>query len=144
MIAGSLMSYYNDTLEPTRKELEEFFAAGLSNCRINSVVYRQYSGRGQYQLFRTDCSSNYYPILLDAKADSDQYNSFEEGLIVNKEARSLELTLTGSDKRIELNIRHSSEEDDRIDRMQFVVLFFGCAILFMLFIPNSFWERKGT
>jgi hypothetical protein len=142
MIFGCIMTYTGDTLERTRLELEDFFAAELSNCEITEVVERQYSGRGTYGLFRTNCSSTYYPILLDYKEDYENYDRFEESMTVNKKANSVDLKLTGSTSVLELKIRHPSDEDDRFDSMKFVLIFFGTALVIMVFIPNSFWERK--
>ena len=144
MVVGCVMTYTNDTMKRTRLELENFLAAELSNCEITNVVERQYSGRGNYQLFRTNCSSEYYPILLDMESANENYDRFEEGLIVNKKANSVSLTLTGSTSELELKLRHPSDEDDRFSSMKIVLIFFGIALIIMVFIPNSFWERKRS
>lgn len=142
MVIGSVMTYTNDTLKRTRLELDTLYKAELTNCQITSLVERQYSGRGNYQLFQTDCYRQFYPILLDKNSKYEDYDLFKEGLIVNKKANSVNLILTGSNSKFELKIRHPSDEDDRFDSMKFVLIFFGIVLVIMVFIPNSFWERK--
>ena len=142
MIAGTIMTYTNDTLKQTRLELEKLLTAEFVNCKITSVISRQYSGKGSYKLFKTDCSSEYYPILLEYGTSSDKYGLFEEGQIVNKPLNSIELTLIGLNDQIKLNIRHPIDEDGRIGNVKFVLIFFGVVIIIMLFMPISLWERK--
>ncbi len=141
MVFAMVMAYTRDTLKPTRLELETFFATELPDCQITSLIEREYPGnKGNYKLFRTDCSSEYFPILLES--GYEDYGRFVEGLIVNKKANSVNLTLTGSNSVIKLKILHPSDEDDRILLMKFFFIFFGSALLIMVFIPNSFWERN--
>jgi hypothetical protein len=142
MVLGSVMIYIDDMQKPTRLELESLFETELSNCQIASLVERQYSGKGKYQLFLTDCNSKYYPILLDKESDYQDYDRFKEGLIVNKKANSVNLILTDSNTKLELKIRHPSDEDDRFESIKFAVIFFGIGLLIMVFLPNSFWERN--
>jgi len=142
MLVAIVMTYSNDILERTRLELETFFEAELSNCEITRVVERQYPGKGTYQLFRTNCSSAYYPILLDKEAVREDYECFNEGMIVNKKAKSVKLILKGATSEHQLKIRYPSDEDDRFSSMKFILIFFGIALLIVTFIPNSFWERK--
>ncbi|MEQ8582013.1 MAG: hypothetical protein RIC30_03930 [Marinoscillum sp.] len=142
MVVATVMIYSNDMLKRTRLELETFYQAELSNCEITRVVERQYSGKGTYNLFQTNCSTEYYPILLDKESKYEDYYLFEEGLIVNKKANSVDLSLTGLTSELKLKIRHPSDEDDRFFSLKIVLIFFGTVLVVMVFIPNSFWERK--
>ena len=142
LVVALVMIFSNDMLKRTRLELEVFYKAELSNCEITRMVERQYSGKGTYQLFQTNCSTEYYPILLDKESEYENYDRFEEGLIVNKKANSVDLTLTGSASELKLKIREPSDEDDRFFSMRIVLIFFGTVLVIMVFIPNSFWERK--
>lgn len=144
MVFGLFFSYAGDNLKRTRLALETFFEAELSDCHITSLIEGQYSGRGSYQLFTTDCHNEYYPILLDKKSEYEDYERFTEGLIVNKKANSVNLTLTGSNFILELKIRHPSDEDDRFENMKYVSIFFGIVLLIMAFIPNSYFERHNN
>jgi hypothetical protein len=141
MVFGSLFIYTIDTLKRTRieLELEAFYMADLSNCQITDLVERQYPSR--YQLFRTNCNREYYPILLGKESNYEDYNRFDKGLIVNKEANSLNLFLKDSLSELELMIRHPSDEDDRSLGITFFWIFFGIVLLIMVFIPNSFWDN---
>jgi hypothetical protein len=142
MVVATVMIYSNDMLKRTRLELETFYQAELSNCEITRVVERQYSGKGTYNLFQTNCSTEYYPILLDKESKYEDYDLFEEGLIVNKKANSVDLSLTGLTSELKLKIRHPSDEDDRFFSLKIVLIFFGTVLVVMVFIPNSFWERQ--
>jgi len=140
MVIGAVMTYTDDTLIRTRLELDTFYKAELTNCQIIGLVERQYSGRGNYQLFQTDCYRQFYPILLDKDSNYEDYDCFKEGMIVNKKANSVNLILTGSNFKFELKIRKPSDEDDRFDSTKFVLIFFGIVLVIMIFIPNSLWE----
>lgn len=141
MVISLIMVYTKDTHKRTRLELNTFYEAELTNCQITSLVERQYSGKGRYQLFKTDCHNQFYPILLDQDSDYEDFDGFKEGMIVNKKANSVKLTLTGSNSRFELKILHPSDEDDRFESMIFVLMFFGFGLLIMVFLPNSLWEQ---
>lgn len=142
MVFGLFFSYMGDTLKRTRLALETFFETELNDCQITNIIEGKYPGKGYYELFKTDCSNEYFPILLDNKSDSEDYDRFKEGLIVNKQANSVNLTLKGADYTIELIIRHPSDEDDRFFSMKFVFIFFGIVLLIMAFVPNSFFEQE--
>lgn len=141
MVFGLFFSFIDDKLKRTRLALETFFETELTDCQITNLIEGKYPGKGYYGLFKTDCSNEYFPILLDEKSDFEDYDRFKEGVIVNKKAKSVNLTLTGTDYTLELKIRHPSDEDDRFFSMKFVFIFFGIALLIMAFIPNSFYER---
>lgn len=143
MAVACIMSYSNDYMKRTRLELETFFEAELTNCEITRVVERQYSGKGTYRLFQTNCFNEYYPILLDKEESGrEDYDQFEEGLIVSKKANSADLTLIGLTSELQLKLRHPSDEDDRFYSIKTILIFFGTALAVIVFIPNSFWESK--
>jgi hypothetical protein len=142
MIIASVSIFTSDMLKPTRLELETFFEDELTNCEIIIVVEREYPGKGTYQLFGTNCNSKYYPIILDKVSDYKDYERFEKGMIVNKKANSVNLTLKKSTSELKLKIRHPSNEDERFFSIKIMLIFFGTIFVIMFFIPNSFWERK--
>lgn len=141
MVTGSIFFYSDDYLKPTRDELTIFYETSFNNDTIIEVVRRKYSGRGNYNVFKVDSKEIYFPILLET-SNSKIYDLFKENGIVNKDKNSVELTLKVDKENFKINIRHPSDEDDRMIGLIMPIAFFGLFFIIQLFIPNSVYIKR--
>ena len=73
----------------TSGQLEVFYATNLDSCKIENIKVAPYpDGRGTYRLFRTDCSSDYFPILLKDRSLNEEIGPFKLETIIYKTSNS--------------------------------------------------------
>jgi hypothetical protein len=140
MITAPTFFYTHDTLRPTRDELIKFYLTEFNNDSITSIIMRKYPGKGYYNLFKVNTSSEYFPILLETLNSKDL---FKIGASVTKDKNSYDLILNSGGDIYSLKVRNSKDEDDRMMGALLPIGFFGLFFLIQLFfIPNSFYENR--
>ena len=132
----------SNNFEQTKSELILFYATSFDTCALTKVEQRKYPRRGDYSVFYTDCTSEYFPILLESGAKTDDYRLFKENVTLTKATYSVDLILTEDNNAVhKLKIRHPEDEDDRGLSTKIIFIFMGIAIAINLFLPNSLFEK---
>jgi len=132
----------SNNFEQTKGELGLFYETSFDNCALTSLEKRKYPGRGEYSVFYTDCTSKYFPILLEKGTKTDDYSLFKENVTLTKAANSVDLTLADDLKAVhKLRIRNPENEDDRGLSTKIILIFMGIGIAINLLLPNSLFEK---
>ena len=132
-----------DTLKSTRLELERFYADKIDNCKIIYVETRKYPSRGDYTIFYTDCTPDYYPIFIEkARYDTTDYKRlFDKGIRISKEANSQGILITNNGSEYQIRIRNPKTEDDRWFGTRVALIFFTIATILIIILPNSLYDK---
>lgn len=135
----------NDTLESTRIELERFYYAQMDSCEITRLVARKYPSRGNYTVFYSSCSSDYFPIFLanDSVNNEESFEAYQKGAIISKNSNSLIVTISFKEKDYVTKIRHPKTEDDRWSSTKTILIVFSVLTLLIIIVPNSLYERRN-
>lgn len=142
LIVSGILTYGIDTYRVTREDLTELYNLKLENCQITNIKSLKYPGKGDYKLFKTNCSDKYHPILLEYKSEIADYIFFEKGVLISKDSLSTTSIISKENEFKKIEFRQPSEEDDRFQRFKFLMIFFSVIIVIILFIPSSFWEPE--
>jgi hypothetical protein len=142
MITAPIFFYSHDTLKPTRDQLKKFYSIEFNNDSIVSIVERKYPGKGNYNLFKVESKSEYFPIILE-KANYGDYNLFKTGALISKKKDSYDLNLVYENNNYQIKIRNTKDEDDRMMGVYMPIGFLGLFFLIqLLLIPNSYYENR--
>jgi len=139
MAIAPVAIFLNDTLKPTREELELFYSTEFEKDTIVYVVEKKYPMRGNYSLFQVGSGLNYYPILM-ASSNSFDYDIFLVGGIISKKKKSCDIELTVDRKKYELKLRHPKDEDGRLGFFLIIEAFLGFFLILVIFLPNTVFE----
>jgi len=132
-----------NNFEQTKGELTLFYKTSFDTCSLTSLEKRKYPGRGDYSVFYTDCSSEYFPILLEKGTQTADYGLFKEQVTVIKATNSVDLILTDDNEVVhKLRIRKPEDEDDRGFSTKIILIIMGVSITINLLLPNSLFETK--
>jgi len=134
---GMIAINLRDTLRVTRNELTRFYETKMDNCTISRHDTLNYPSRGTYQVFYTDCNSDFYPIFL--ATGSKEY--FKLNSQISKESNSVDIRLHDGEKIHEFKIRHPDTEDDRVLGAKVSLWFIGIATILILLTPNSRFKK---
>lgn len=127
-----------DDLQITRSQLLRFYETRFDGCVINKIVTRRYpGGRGDYELFYTDCDNVAYPILFD----QNKFVRLTVNSKIFKEANSVKFKLL-ADHITYGEMRHPEAEDSRGFKMRIVIVIYLAVFSLLLFLPNSNFQKK--
>lgn len=130
---GMIALNMRDTLRTTRVELTRFYEAKMDKCVIERIDTLKYPSRGTYQIFYTDCTTNFYPIFITKGSPEE----FKIGSSISKESNSVDIELSDGGKISKLKIRHPDTEDDRGFGTKMFLVFIAIVTVLILLTPNS-------
>ena len=132
---------FSNNLKQSQDELRKLYHAQLENCEITSLQEKAYSGgRGTYQLFKTACSGEYYPVSPISNEDKES-ELFAVGIIISKEANSTLLKMAINNQERVVEIRHYESEDSRPFTYKVIGIFILVVTVLILVAPNSLYQR---
>jgi hypothetical protein len=135
---GIVYIYFSDTLEVTRKELTRFYKSRLDSCLINRIDTLKYAGRGgTYQVFYSDCSNAYYPIILE----SGNKEVFKLNSLISKDSLSVDIIISDGIKFYSAKISNPDSMDDRGFGIKILLGFIIVTTILILLMPSSRFKR---
>ena len=139
--AAIISSFFQmGSFSSTRLELKAFYEKEIDACAIIDLMEKKYPGKGNYTLFKVDCSPTYFPILLDEMSATD-LAYFKKQSIVRKKPNTYFLQLESNGEIWNVEIRSVDKEKDRFLSKYILSFILGLFIVasFMA-ILNRIWK----
>lgn len=144
LISSIIFKLFNEDSKDIKDKLTRFYEAKMDSVVINSV-FRVDSDqiRGGYTGFSIGSSLDHYPILVE-NTTQEGIDQFTSGSIITKNANSLTVFINNGTNQTEYKIWNPKSYDKNILDFLLSILFFGIPLIIIIFIPNSFWDKKNN
>jgi hypothetical protein len=128
------------TFKTTKTELQNLYNTEFNDCKILEIIKKQYPSAGYYALFSVDCTSGYFPILLE-NMTSENESYFDKGIIISKGKDTYRLTLKSEENTFEVISRHPDNEIGLgpVTRV-LILLIVVFVIIIQFFIPDHYYK----
>lgn len=136
--SGLFVTHIRDTLGPTRVQLEKLYKTRFDSCFVTALEMRKYPSRGNYMVFKTDCSTEYFPLIGET-IDSILFTNYP---MVVKDSASRSLSLVKEGISYQWIMKNPEKEDDRSLGTAVILSFTIVLVIIVLVVPNSYFERK--
>ena len=135
---GIISINLTDNQKVTRHELTRFYESEMDSCKIENIDTLDVANRGGYQVFYTDCSSDFYPIFLE---DNSKNEVIKVNSLIIKNSNSLDIRILENDKHYDIKIRHPDSQDDRWFGTKIMLGFISVVTILILLTPNSKFKK---
>ncbi len=139
-VIASFISKKSDlAFDKTRAEIKTFYETKMDSCKIVEIITMKYPGRGSYNLFTTNCSNIYFPVLLH-NMTIEKEELFKKDVIITKKQNDYNLILFNNKNNYSLTIRYIQDEKDNWG-LSLIIIWLFCFLFYLIIIFSNHDKR---